>query len=289
MVRVRTRRPVDNEIWSGSCMRGRRHPVGPARTTTTWCRPESATSGCTMQMEQPAVQRLLLAESSAGVRDALRRYLQRHALQVVAARDAETARAALDSSNVDMTVIDITLPGDDGYRLCADVKATSYLAKVFVADSTDESGRADALGLANERCVTKPFNPRQLLAHIRAALTRCAELPDGLRQGPNGRLHFAEWTLDTSSGELIGPAGTIDLGIRECGLLTDLARHSGQILTHQQLRTLSRARGARAGQRDIDTRIARLRRIIEPDPERPRLLRSHWGGAYSLGTEVQTS
>lgn len=137
--------------------------------------------------------------------------------------------------------------------------------------------------------VTKPFNPRELLARIKAVLRRSNSLPYRARPAPSARLVFDRWTLDLQRRELVGEDGVVvPLSTGEFALLHAFATHPNMVLSREQLLDLARGRAANVFDRSIDNQVSRLRRKIEADPRKPKLIKTVWGGGYMFTPEVTT-
>jgi two-component system, OmpR family, response regulator len=135
--------------------------------------------------------------------------------------------------------------------------------------------------------LTKPFNPRELLARIKAVLRRTNSLPPQPEQPAARRLRFDRWTFDVARRELMGEDGVgVPLSTGEFLLLSVFLRHPGIVLSRDQLLDLTRGRDAVPFDRSIDNQVSRLRKKIERDPRRPELIKTHWGGGYSFTAEV---
>jgi two-component system OmpR family response regulator len=153
-----------------------------------------------------------------------------------------------------------------------------------MAEDTD---RVIGLEMGADDYLTKPFNPRELLARIKAVLRRTNSLPQQ-RGIPSGdRLAFDRWTIDNGQRELIGEDGVaVPLSTAEFLLLSAFLQHPKMVLSRDQLLDLTSGRAASAFDRSIDNQVSRLRRKIEADPKKPELIKTVWGGGYSFTAEV---
>lgn len=259
----------------------------------------------------PATPRILVVDDTQDIRDLLARYLGQHGLAVETAADGAGLRAALarddPAQRPDLVILDLMMPGEDGLSLCRSLRAdpaTQDLPIVMLTAMGEETDRVVGLELGADDYVPKPFNPRELLARVRAVLRRAgprAEEP-GHGQGKDetmaadaadrlpeaGRVRFDRWILDLGRRELEGPDGVgIALSTGEYSMLRAFVEHPGRVLTRDQLLDLARGRGAALTDRSMDTQVSRLRRKIEPDPREPRLLKTVWGGGYVLAVPVE--
>ena len=154
----------------------------------------------------------------------------------------------------------------------------------------EETDRVVGLELGADDYVTKPFNPRELLARIKAVLRRTHSLPPQSHQPTARSLRFDRWTFDVARRELVGEDKVVvPLSTGEFLLLSAFVQRPGLVLTRDQLLDLTRGRGAAMFDRSIDNQVSRLRKKIETDPRRPQLIKTHWGGGYSFTADVIAS
>jgi two-component system, OmpR family, response regulator len=232
---------------------------------------------------------LLVVDDNRDVRDALRQYLVKHGHRVIVAESAAAARRELATHAIDLVVLDVMMPGEDGLSLCRELRAKGSVPIILLTAMAEETDRIVGLEIGADDYVTKPFNPRELLARIKAVLRRSQSLPH--RPGepaPGGRLRFDRWVFDPAARELIDAAGTaVALSTGEFLLLSALLRHPGVVLTRDQLLDLTRGREATPFDRSVDNQISRLRKKLERDPKNPSLIKTHWGGGYSFTATVE--
>jgi len=232
---------------------------------------------------------LLVVDDNRDVRDALRQYLIKHGLRVTSAESAAAARRELATHAIDLLVLDIMMPGEDGLSLCRELRAKGAVPIILLTAMAEETDRIVGLEIGADDYVTKPFNPRELLARIKALLRRAQSLPH--RPGEPtaaGRLRFDRWVFDPAARELIDEAGTVvALSTGEFLLLSALLRHPGLVLTRDQLLDLTRGREAAPFDRSVDNQVSRLRKKLEREPKNPSLIKTHWGGGYSFAGQVE--
>jgi two-component system OmpR family response regulator len=230
---------------------------------------------------------LLIVDDHRDIREPLARYLGRNGYRVSAAADVRAAREVLRTSAIDLVVLDIMMPGEDGLSLCRQLRATTDLPVILLTALGDETDRVVGLELGADDYVTKPFNPRELLARIKAVLRRVRSLPPRAREAAPEQLRFAGWTLRAAQRELLDPAGVaVPLSTVEFALLRAFLDHPRMVLSREQLLDLTRGREANVFDRSIDNQVSRLRRKIEADPKSPQLIKTVWGGGYSFTAEV---
>ncbi len=230
---------------------------------------------------------LLVVDDHRDIREPLARYLARHGFRVSAAESAQAARRVLQAGAVDLVVLDVMMPGEDGLSLCRQLRAQGDVPIVLLTALAEETDRIVGLEMGADDYVTKPFSPRELLARIKAVLRRAQALPPRRGRPQGERLRFDRWTLEVGRRELVGPDGVaVPLSTGEFLLLSAFLDHPRLVLSRDQLLDLTRGREAAPFDRAIDNQVLRLRRKIERDPRKPELIRTHWGGGYSLEAEV---
>jgi two-component system, OmpR family, response regulator len=232
---------------------------------------------------------IAIVDDHKDIRELVGRYLNEHGCRVSGAENAATLRRLLQRSAPDLVVLDIMMPGEDGLSVCRYLRATSDLPIILLTAAAEETDRIIGLEMGADDYVTKPFNPRELLARIKAVLRRANSLPRR-RASPRGKaIRFDRWLLDFGRRELVdGDGVAMPLSTAEFRLLSVLIDHPGMVLTRDQLLDLTVGRVADVYDRSIDNQVSRLRKKIEVDPRNPTLIKTHWGGGYSFTAEVQT-
>ncbi len=235
----------------------------------------------------PNSPHLLIVDDDREIRDLLARFLRKHGYRVDTAPDGRVMTKLLEAGRFDLVVLDIMLPGEDGLSLCRRLRATSDLPIVMLTAVGDDTDRIVGLELGADDYVTKPFNPRELLARVKAVLRR-AGAPRPAAAADGGRLlAFDRWRLDLARRELRAADGTLTpLTAGEFDLLAAFVEHPGRVLSRDQLLDLTKGRAAVPFDRSIDVQLSRLRRKIEPDPKDPRLIKTVRGGGYILSCPV---
>jgi len=231
---------------------------------------------------------ILLVEDARDIREPLARYLRERGYRATTAPDAASARKVMKGAAIDLVVLDIMMPGEDGLSLCRSLRESSQLPVVLLTARSDEVDRIIGLEMGADDYISKPFSPRELVARIAAVLRRTQALPP--RQTPPGseRLRFGDWTLDTGQRELIGADGVaLPLSSSEFRLLTALLERPKIALTRNQLLDLTKGRDADLFDRSIDNHVSRLRKKIEPDPKNPRYIKTVWGGGYIFAIDQE--
>ena len=236
-------------------------------------------------MSQPA--HILVVDDDHEIRTLLAEYLEKNGLRVSVARDGKEMHRVLERMRVDLVVLDILLPGDDGLTLCRALRATSQLPIIMLTARGDDVDRILGLELGADDYVPKPFKPRELLARITAVLRRTTHvlrepLPADVRC-----YRFAGWRLDTTARALTDDSGnTVALSGAEFRLLAVLLAHAGQVLSRLQLMELLRGRDLDPFDRSIDQRVSRLRTILRDDARSPLIIKTVYGEGYVIGVPV---
>jgi two-component system, OmpR family, response regulator len=233
--------------------------------------------------------RILLVEDEAAIREPLSEYLIAQGYAVTAVATASAARSELERSlrglAPHIVVSDIMMPGEDGLSLTRHIRESCGLPVILLTARTEETERIIGLEVGADDYLGKPFSPRELVARIRAVLRRSggsAEVGDGGRD-----YDFAGWTLKSSQRCLVDPQGiNIPLSAAEFRLMDVLVRHPRQVMARDRLLDLTKGDDTESFDRAIDNQISRLRRKIEVDSRNPQLIKTVWGGGYSLAADV---
>jgi two-component system, OmpR family, response regulator len=256
----------------------------PTHLATQSVRSGSAGSDYVMAMSTAA--HILVVDDHREVRDLVQRVLQREGFRVSAAGDGRSMRRLLADSRIDLILLDLMLPGEDGLALCRSVRAESRVPIIMLTAKGEEVDRVIGLEMGADDYLPKPFGSRELIARIRAVLRR-APYPGEPAQQVR-RYRFDRWVLDAERRELLGEDGvSVPLSSGEFDLLLVLVERPQRVLSREQLLDLARGRGAVALDRSIDTQVSRLRRKIELDPAQPQLIKTMWGSGYTFTPAVE--
>ena len=226
---------------------------------------------------------LLIVDDARDIREPLAQYLRKHGFRTSLAANAREARETLEAGGPDLVVLDVMMPGEDGLSVCRWCVARGGPPVILLTAMADETDRIVGLELGADDYVVKPFNPRELLARIRAVLRRIPPAPATV----GGARRFAGWLHDPAARSLAHEDGrTAELTSGESRLLEVFLDHPRTVLGRDRLLDLTAGREAKAYDRAIDNAVSRLRRKIEADPKRPALLVTEWGGGYALAADV---
>lgn len=233
------------------------------------------------------MQHLLLVDDERSIREPLAHYLTKQGFRVTQAADAESARTRLAAYAIDLVILDVMMPGEDGLSLCRHIAATSDTPVILLTAKAEETDRIVGLEMGADDYVVKPFSPRELATRVKVVLRRLTA--GGARQHApeSGSYAFAGWVLKTGERSLVDREGvSVPLSTGEYNLLLALVTRPRQVLTRDQLLDLTQGREAAAFDRAIDNQVSRLRRKIETDAKSPDIIKTVWGGGYTLAAEV---
>ena len=229
---------------------------------------------------------ILVVDDHREIRELLAKYFAKNGLRVSVANGGSEMRQVLRGGAVDLIFLDIMMPGEDGLTLCRALRQSKHIPIVLLTAVSEETDRIVGLELGADDFVTKPFNPRELLARVRAILSRAvnARAPEDSK---GKRLRFESWILDAGRRALIGADGVdTQLGSAEFRLLHAFATRPRMVLTRDQLLDITAGRNAQLFDRSIDNLVSRLRKRIEPDPAQPALIKTVWGDGYTFAADV---
>jgi len=231
---------------------------------------------------------ILVVDDHGEIRSLIAKYLTKHGYRVSAADGGVAMKRLLRAGAIDLVVLDIMMPGEDGLSLCRHLRATTDLPVILLTAMAEETDRIVGLEIGADDYVTKPFNPRELLARIKAVLRRAHSLPWRRDGDAADRVRFDRWTFEPNRREVTDEAGTVvPLSTADARLLSAFIAHPRMVLTRDQLLDLTQGRAAKAFDRSIDNQVSRLRRKIERDPKAPRLIKTVWGGGYMFTANVE--
>jgi len=233
------------------------------------------------------VGHILVVDDDQEIRDLLARFLGKHGYRVTTVHDGRGMWHALGDWAFDLVVLDLMLPGEDGLSLCRSLRAKSQIPIIMLTVMGEETDRIIGLEMGADDYIAKPFNPRELLARMKAVLRR-AHGPNASANGDRRTiLCFSGWVLDIGRRRLESPQGlVVDLSAGEFELLVAFAEHPQRVLNRDQLLDLTHGRAEAPFDRSIDMQVSRLRRKIETDPGEPELIKTVRGGGYVFTATV---
>jgi DNA-binding response OmpR family regulator len=239
--------------------------------------------------------RLIVVDDEADLRDTIAEYLGKQGFVVRAAADGRELDAHLANDLPDLLILDVNMPGEDGLAIARRIRARSAVPILMLSAADDIIDRVTGLEIGADDYLTKPFNPRELLARVRAilrrAVLRVAETPPREMSpmcrepeppvDPRSRVRFGQMFLDLHAHLLVASDGTeMPLTATEFDLLAAFARHPNRVLSREQLLDLAHSRPDDVFDRSIDIRIARIRQKVEQDPAKPQMIKTVRGAGY---------
>ncbi|WP_035061839.1 response regulator [Andreprevotia chitinilytica] len=230
---------------------------------------------------------ILVVDDDAEIRSLLAESLESYGLKVSVAADGASMQRTLAASKIDLVVLDLTLPGDDGLVLCRNLRSKSNLPVIMLTARGDPVDRILGLEMGADDYLTKPFEPRELLARIRTVLRRTWMLPPNLEKSETRNLRFAGWRLDLRARQLINPDGMVVLlSGGEFRMLNAMLEHPHQVLSRDQLLNLTQGRDADPFDRSVDLQISRLRQKLGDAARGATMLKTVRNEGYMLNADV---
>lgn len=224
---------------------------------------------------------ILVVDDDSQVRQLIGRFLRENGYRVTGVRDGREMRSTLATADVDLIILDLMLPGTSGLDLCREIRASSSLPIIMLTAKGEDTDRIVGLEVGADDYLPKPFNPRELLARIRAVLRRAAVPQPESSAGRGHLITFAGWTLDPLRREVTSADGVVvDLSGGEYDVLIAFVEHPNRILSREQLLELARNRVPNPFDRSIDVQISRIRRKLEIGENSPPLIKTVRGAGY---------
>jgi two-component system OmpR family response regulator len=230
---------------------------------------------------------VLIVDDDRQLRALVAKFLGEHGIRVTQAGNGREMMNALDAGRFDLVVLDLMMPGDDGLVLCRRLRERNGPPIIMLTAMGSEMDRIVGLEIGADDYMGKPFNPRELLARIKAVLRRTGRTKAEPEDPPLG-YEFGGWRLEPAIRILRSPDGAIvDITSGEFNLLLAFVMRPRRVLTRDQLLDLARGRSSSVFDRSIDVQISRLRRKIEADPREPTLIKTVRSGGYVFTSDVR--
>jgi two-component system OmpR family response regulator len=227
------------------------------------------------------MQKILVVDDDSDLRWMVNKYLSKHDYAVTLAEDGEKMREALENDSFDLAILDINLPGEDGLSLARYLRGNYSIGIIMLSAAAEVFDRIVGLEMGADDYVTKPFEPRELLARVKSVLRRTQNVDAVGKQGEVKQVKFGEFTLDFESHQLLDKDNqSVSLTSMEFDLLKAFAENPNKVLNRDQLLNLSHNRDWDPFDRSIDIRITRLRRKIEKHPSQPQIIKTVRGAGY---------
>ncbi|MBC8519963.1 MAG: response regulator [Gammaproteobacteria bacterium] len=230
---------------------------------------------------------LLVVDDDPEIRRLLREYLERAGYRLSTAAGGREMFSALEQAPIDLIILDLMMPGDDGLELLRKLRGHSNIPVVMLTAMGEETDRILGLEMGADDYISKPFNPRELLARIKSVLRRSSSLPEAPLQDEATEALFADWHLNLQQHHLISPDGVVvPLSGGEFRLLKVFIEHPGRVLSRDQLLEFSQGREAQPFDRSIDVLVGRLRKRLREDPKKPAIIHTMRGEGYRFVPEI---
>jgi two-component system phosphate regulon response regulator OmpR len=235
-----------------------------------------------MAVNSGRVDKILVVDDDARIRDLLRRYLTQEGFDVLLAEDGKSLTRVLLREPVDLIVLDLMMPGEDGLSVCRRLRAANDRTPVIMLTAKGEDiDRIVGLEVGADDYLAKPFNPRELLARINAVLRRRPPLEaPGSPSGDKAVVKFGSFIFDMGARTLYKGEEELTLTTGEFSMLKALVRHPRQPLSREKLAQLARGRDFEPFDRSLDVQVSRLRKLVEADATAPRYIQTVWGVGY---------
>jgi DNA-binding response OmpR family regulator len=233
---------------------------------------------------------ILIVDDQREICELVQDYLSGEGYRVSTAHDGAGMRRVFSHSAVDLVILDLMLPGEDGLTLARSLRDESNVGIIILTGRGETVDRIIGLEMGADDYLPKPFHLRELLARVKSVLRRVSSRTADRAPPPPSKARFAGWNLDLSSRELFSPAGTeVRLTTGEFDLLAAFVNNANQVLTRDRLLDLARNREAGPFDRTIDVQVGRLRRKLEDDPQRPSMIKTVRGTGYIFTPTVETN
>jgi two-component system, OmpR family, phosphate regulon response regulator OmpR len=228
------------------------------------------------------LDKVVIVDDDARIRDLLRRFLSQEGFDVLMAEDGRALSRIMQRESLDLLVLDLMLPGEDGMSICKRLRAEGQRVPIIMLTAKGEDvDRIAGLDLGADDYLVKPFNPRELLARIHAVLRRRPTLEaPGAPSNEQEVIAFGDFVFDLGARSLKKAGKDIALTTGEFAMLKVLARHPRQALSREKLAQLARGREFEPFDRSLDVQVSRLRKMIEADPAQPKIIQTVWGVGY---------
>lgn len=225
-------------------------------------------------------KQILVVDDDAGLRDLLQQYLSAQGYQITTVADGKAMDAHLADHPVDLVILDLMLPGEDGLTLARKLRMQGDLPIIMLSAHGEDVDRIVGLEVGADDYLAKPFNPRELLARIRALLRRSNNSHDTADSSPPSNYRFGDFMLDIDTHDLHRSGINVPLTAGEFNLLRIFIEHPNRVLSRDSIMDMLKGYERSPFDRSIDVRVTRLRRKIEDDPNAPLYIRTVWGEGY---------
>jgi two-component system phosphate regulon response regulator OmpR len=232
---------------------------------------------------------IVVVDDDPDVRETVAEYLRRNGFAVTEADGGAALREVMAARPIDLALLDINMPGDDGLTLAREIRGSGRAGIIMLTANSDDLDKIVGLEVGADDYVTKPFNPRELLARVKAVLRRAKQSGDGATATLGREVQMGRCRLNLDTRQLFEPDGSeVPLTTMEYDLLKTFAENPRRVLSRDRLLDLAHSKEMEPFDRSIDTRITRIRRKIEVDPTKPDCLRTVRGAGYVYNPDCRT-
>ncbi|WP_028467298.1 response regulator [Nisaea denitrificans] len=236
----------------------------------------------------PKNPHILVVDDHRNIREPLAKYLGENGFRVSMAANGAEMDTVVKAASIDLIVLDILMPGEGGLEICRRIRETRDIPVILLTAVANETDRIVGLEIGADDYLTKPFNPRELLARIKGVLRRVHSLPKQYSGIEAGQIGFGAWVLDLGRQALRKESDGQETALStvEFRLLMTFLDHPKMVLSRDQLLDMVSSRAANVFDRSIDNQVSRLRKKIEVDPKNPEIVKTVWGGGYMFALDV---
>lgn len=230
---------------------------------------------------------ILIVDDERDITAPLATYLNKHGYKTSIADNGEALDKVLLRESIDLIVLDIMMPGEDGLSICRRLQDKKHIPIILLTALTDETDRIVGLEVGADDYLCKPFNPRELVARIKSVIRRSEMMPHH-KKSLAGMVKFDRWRVNLSFKEIIDEQDVVTiLSSGEHRLLVSLIEYAGITLSRDQLMDMTKGQESKMFDRSIDNHISRLRQKIEQDPKHPKIITTHRGGGYAFVAQLE--
>lgn len=241
-------------------------------------------------MTMTASPHILVVEDDREIASLVARYLRANDCRVSLAASGRDMDLHLAEGRFDLIVLDLMLPGEDGLAICRRLRRSNRIPIIILTAKGDPLDRIIGLEMGADDYIGKPFDPRELLARVRAVLRRVRDAADAANEKTSRRHTFEGFTIDVAARRLADPSGAeIALTGAEFDLLLALVERPGRVLSRDRLLDLTQGRTAGPFERSVDILVSRIRRKMEQDPHRPEIIKTVRSGGYMFAVDVEST
>lgn len=237
---------------------------------------------------QNLLPHILIVDDHKDIRDPLSEYFGRNGFRTSVAANGKEMDAVLARADVDIIILDVLMPGENGLEICQRLRRTTDLPVILLTAVIEDTDKIVGLELGADDYVTKPFNPRELLARTKSVLRRAHSLPRQYADMSSDMIRFADWQLNVAEQSLrrLTSDESFNLKTVEFRLLMAFLSNPRMVLSRDQLLDRVSNRSGDVFDRSIDNQVSRLRKKIDPDIKNPKIIKTVWGGGYMLIADV---